>query len=143
MRLALFHNLPSGGAKRHTYEQIQRLAKRGHEIVEFVPITADLTYCSLVPHVKQQRVFDFTPVKRMQRRIPFLTPYVHTVQRIMTLQRMNRLNQVMAKEIDAGSFDLVFVKDCRITMNPYLLRYLNTPTVFQCHHGLRHRLLRA
>jgi len=37
MKIALYHNLPSGGAKRHTYEQVMELAQRGHELVEFAP----------------------------------------------------------------------------------------------------------
>jgi glycosyltransferase involved in cell wall biosynthesis len=140
MRIALFHNLPSGGAKRHTYEQVRELVQRGHEIVEFAPTTADLDYCSFAPYVKEQRIFELRPVRQMQRRIPLLTPYVHTLQGIMTLRRTEQLNQTIAREIDADNFDLVFVKDCHIVMNPYALRYLSTPAVFQCHHGLRHRL---
>ena len=30
LNVALFHNLPSGGAKRHTYEQVRELVQRGH-----------------------------------------------------------------------------------------------------------------
>ena len=140
MRIALYHNLPSGGAKRHTYEQVRELAQRGHELEEFAPSTADLSYCSFVPFVKRQHIFNLVPVSQTKQRIPLLTPYLHTFQGIRTLQRTAQVNRVIAKEIDAGNFDLVFVKDCHITMNPYVLRYLNTKTVFQCHHGLRHRV---
>jgi len=143
MRLALFHNLPSGGAKRHTYEQVRELTRRGHEVVEFAPSSAELAYCSLAPYVSQQRIFDVAPGSQLQSRIPLLTPYVHAVQGIKILRRTERLNQQVAKEIDQGNFDLVFVKDCQITMNPYILRYLTSPAVFQCHHGVRHRLERA
>ena len=143
MRLALFHNLPSGGAKRHTYEQVRELTRRGHEVVEFAPSSAELAYCSFAPYVSQQRIFDFAPGPQLQSRIPLLTPYVHAVQGLKILRRTERLNQRVAKEIDQGNFDLVFVKDCQITMNPYVLRYLTSPAVFQCHHGVRHRLERA
>jgi len=137
MRIALFHNLPSGGARRHTYEQVRELARRGHEVTEFAPSTANLAFCSLAPYVKQQRIFELTPVDHMQRRIPLLTPYVHAIQGIMTLRRTQQLNQAIAREIDGESFDLAFVKDCRIMPSPYLLRYLATPSVFQCHHVQR------
>lgn len=138
MKIALFHNLPSGGAKRHTYEQVRELAKRGHELVEFAPSTADLSYCSFVPFVKRQHIFDVAPVSQTKIRIPSITPYLHAFQGIRILRRTAQVNQVIAEEIDAGSFDLVFVKDCHIVMNPYVLHYLNTRSVFQCHHGLRH-----
>jgi glycosyltransferase involved in cell wall biosynthesis len=142
MKIALFHNLPSGGAKRHTLEQIRELVNRGYQITEFAPSTADLDYCSFKPFVQEQRIFEFSPPELLPRRIPFVTPYVHAVQGMNLLNQTDRLNRTIAKEIDAGSFDLVFVKDCHIAMNPYILRYLKTASVFQCHHGLRHRLAR-
>lgn len=140
MRIALFHNLPSGGAKRHTYEQVRELARRGHEIVEFAPTTADIAFCSFAPYVKEQRVFALSPVQQTRRRVPLLTPYLHAVQGIQTLQRAEQVNRAIARAIDAQPFDVVLAKDCHIIMNPYVLRYLRTRSVFQCHHGLRHRV---
>lgn len=139
MRIALVHNLPSGGAKRHTFEQVRELARRGHEIVEFVPATADLRYCSLAPYVKKQRVFDLTPWVETERHFPLITPYLHAVQGIATLRRSARVSRAMATEIDEDGFDLALAKDCRIAVNPQALQYLRTPSAFQCHHGLRHR----
>lgn len=140
MRIALFHNLPSGGAKRHTYEQVRELARRGHKIIEFAPSTADINYCSFAPYVEGRYIFDASDGGDWQRRIPLLTPYIHAAQGIAKLRRTMRLNEVIAHEIDASNFDLVFAKDCHIVMNPYVLRFLQTRTVFQCHHGLRHRI---
>lgn len=140
MKIALFHNLPSGGAKRHTLEQVRELARRGHRLVEFAPSTADLSYCSLGPYVEQQHIFDPDPSQGPPGRIPFLTPYLHAVYGMKRLQSTERMNRTIACEIDRNNFDVVFVKDCQIAMNPYVLRYLKTPSVFQCHHGLRHRI---
>jgi len=36
MRIALVHNLPSGGAKRHTFEQVKELERRGRQAYEHV-----------------------------------------------------------------------------------------------------------
>jgi glycosyltransferase involved in cell wall biosynthesis len=140
MRIALYHNLPSGGAKRHTYEQVRELARRGHEIVEFAPSTADVEFCSFEPFINGRHIFPLSPVAQLQQRIPLVTPYIHAAQGITTLRRTEQVNKQMAAAIDAGGFDFVFAKDCHIIMNPYVLRYLQTPTLFQCHHGLRHRL---
>ncbi len=139
MRIGLFHNLPSGGAKRHTFEQVRELARRGHSIVEFAPSTADLSFCSLAPYA-QQRLFSWPPSRYLSRRIPLLTPYIHALQGINTLRRIEQLSAAIAREMDDGNFDLVFAKDCQIAMNPYVLRYLRTPSFFQCHHGLRHHV---
>lgn len=139
MRIALFHNLPSGGAKRHTLEQVKELTNRDYKIVEFAPNTADLVTCSFAPYVQEQRIYELEPYFNSLR-VPGLTPYLNTIRGIQTLRRTEILNRRIAREIDAGGFDLVFVKDCRVIMNPFILRYLNTLTIFQCHHGLRHRV---
>jgi glycosyltransferase involved in cell wall biosynthesis len=140
MRLAIFHNLPSGGAKRHTAEQVRELARRGYQMVEFAPATADLEFCSLAPYVVQQRVLDAPAPVSVRRRIPFCTPFLNTRDGLAILRETDRVNRLIAREIDAGSFDLAFVKDCQIAMNPFVLRHLETPSLFQCHHGLRHYL---
>jgi glycosyltransferase involved in cell wall biosynthesis len=139
MRIALFHNLPSGGAKRHTFEQMRELSKRGHEIVEFAPSTADLLFCSLEPHVREQRVYPVPSAPPAPRRIPFVTPYLNALRGVATLRQTASLNQVIARDIDACGFEVVLVKDCRIALKPHVLRFLRTRSVFQCHHALPHR----
>lgn len=139
MRIALTHNLPSGGARRHTMEQVRELVRRGNEIVEFVPSSADIDYCSCAPFVSRRVIYPSFP-SRQAKHIPFLSPYIHAVQGLVTLREIDRVNRRIAGEIDAEHFDAVLVKDCQLAMNPYALRYLRTPSVFQCHHGLRHRL---
>ncbi len=47
MKFSLYHNLPSGGARRAVYEIVKALAARGHEIDEFCPETADLSVLPL------------------------------------------------------------------------------------------------
>jgi glycosyltransferase involved in cell wall biosynthesis len=140
MRIALFHNLPSGGAKRHTFEQVRRLVERGHEITEFVPSTANIDFCSLKRFIKDRRVFEYQIIEQIKHRVPLITPYLHVAQGWITLDRTRQINKEIASAIDLEEYDLAFVKDCRIVMNPYVLRYLETPAVFQCHHGLRHRI---
>ncbi len=139
MNIALFHNLPSGGAKRHTFEQVRELSKRGYQITEFAPSTADLNFCSLTPFITEQRIFN-TYEPDLINRIPFITPYIHLIQGIKFLNTTERTNTIVAREIDQGEFDLVMVKDCRIIGNPYVLKYLATPNIFQCHHGLGHKI---
>jgi len=143
MRVALFHNLPSGGAKRHTLEQVRELTQRGHEVVEFAPSSAELSVCSLAPWVTAQRIFPGPAGVPRIRRVPLLTPYLNAALGLRVLGQLQAVNSTIAEAIDRGGFDVVLAKDCQLTMNPYILRYLRTPTVFQCHHGLRHRVEHA
>lgn len=139
MKIAVYHHLPSGGAKRHTREQVKGLVKRGHEVFEFAPSTADLDYAPLGPYVTTSEIF---PVERstiLGLRLPMITPYIHAFQGLRTLERMQTLDQRIADVIDLEDFDVVLAKDCRVVANPYVLRFLRSRVVFQCHHGLRHR----
>jgi glycosyltransferase involved in cell wall biosynthesis len=140
LSIALFHNLPSGGAKRHTMEQVRELSRRGHRVVEFVPSTADIGYCDFAPYVEEQRVYDAPEPRVLPWRLPLVTPYVHALQGLAALRATDALNARIAAEIDAGGFDLVLAKDCTIAVNPFLLRHSRTPTAYQLHHGLRHEV---
>ena len=41
MKIAVFHNLPSGGAKRALYGYVEYLMKMNHQVDVFVPSTAN------------------------------------------------------------------------------------------------------
>jgi len=47
MKIAVFHNLPSGGAKRALYSFVKYLTKSGHLVDVFVPSTADETFFTI------------------------------------------------------------------------------------------------
>jgi glycosyltransferase involved in cell wall biosynthesis len=130
--------LPSGGAKRHVREQARELARRGHVLAEFRPSTADAQFCPLAPCVAQERVFAAAAAPLLIRRIPFVTPYLHALQGLVALRRVDRLHRHIASVIDRDAFDVVFAQDCGIAMTPYVLRYLRTRSVFFCHHGFAH-----
>lgn len=137
MRIAIYHNLPSGGAKRHTAEQARQLAARGHELVEFCLATAEVERCPLAPFVAARRVFPFAPSEPAAR-IPGVTPYVHLLQGLALLRDLDRVQRQVANAIDQGGFDVALVQDCRLAMNPHILRHLATPSAFFCHHGFEH-----
>lgn len=137
MKIALIHNLPSGGAKRIVYEQIKGLAQNGHEIVEFAPSTADFAFGSLSAYVKTTRVFPFARIQFQKRRIPLLTPYIHAFEGLEYLRRMELLYQTIAEEVNGEGFDLAYVQDCQVSMKPAILGFLRTPSVFQCCHADR------
>src|SRR3954453_12496542 len=47
MKIAVWHNLPSGGGKRALYQHIAGLVERGHTVEAWCPPTADQTYLPL------------------------------------------------------------------------------------------------
>ena len=140
MKIAVVHNLPSGGAKRSTYELVRELSARGHTLYEFTKSTADLDFCPLRPYVQKTTVDSFDQIRLLQQRIPLLTPYIHVLQQMLNLRCLERLSRNAAESISAGGFDLAFVQDCHFIMKPFELRYLSIPSVFFCRHGIHHRM---
>ncbi|MCB0254180.1 MAG: glycosyltransferase family 4 protein [Anaerolineae bacterium] len=133
MRIALFHNLPAGGAKRHTYEQVRELCRRGYQIDEFTQSTADLDFVPFAPYAARTQIYDL-PWKRLQPVIiPGIGPYIHWWQNYRNLFVLDRQSQRIAAEINAGGYDLAFVKDCMFVVAPIVLRYLRIPSVFYMH----------
>src|SRR6266478_2732631 len=55
MRIAVWHNLPSGGGKRALFHQVKGLVKRGHAVKIWCPPTADLGFLPL-EHLVRERV---------------------------------------------------------------------------------------
>src|SRR5437762_8486632 len=53
MRIAVWHNLPSGGGKRALYEHVCGLVQRGHYVEAWCPPTASQTYLPLSPMIKE------------------------------------------------------------------------------------------
>ena len=56
MKIALFFNLPSGGAKRTTFDIVRGLSRR-HQIDVYTYSVANHTFGDLRPYVQKYRVF--------------------------------------------------------------------------------------
>lgn len=129
MKVAIFHNLPAGGAKRLAYEQVRELACRGHEIDEFTQSTADLTFMPFAPFVKRTQVYELSWRALRPVAVPGLGPYVHLWQNSRNLSALDRQSRRIATEINAGGYDLAFVHDCMFVVAPMVLRYLRIPSI--------------
>lgn len=140
MRIALYHNLPSGGARRAVFDMVKGLAERGHMLDEFCPQTADCTFLPLNGYVRRTVVLPFRRRGVWSRRLPLLTPYVTALRLTRDLHKLSRVGRQAAGAIDGGDYDVVFAHDCQLAQNPAVLRFLATPSVYYCHHGARSRL---
>jgi len=132
MKIAIYHNLPSGGAKRTLYESMRHLSKR-HTLDVYTLDTADKEFCDLNEFSNAEFTFHFSPSRLFQS--PF--GRLNQIQRWWDLQRLDRLARHIAKVIDDGKYDLVLAEPCMWTQAPLLLRYLRTPKVYYCHEPPR------
>lgn len=137
MRIALFHNTPSGGAKRAIYEWTRRLAAN-HQIDVYTLSSADHNFCDIRPFVQQHRVFDFKPRKF------FGSPWgrLNQLQRWRDLGELTRIGQLIADQINKGDYDIVFAHTCLYTFIPTMLEFVSKPAVYYLHEPFGRKFTR-
>ena len=127
MKIAVYHNLPSGGAKRSLFEMIRRMTDR-HQIDVYTLASAEHDFCDLRPYSRQYNVTPFTPRRLLHRPFGRLNQLIY----LSDLLRLNHIDRKIAEQIDRAQYDVVFVHHCRYRQSPAVLRYLKTPTVYYC-----------
>jgi glycosyltransferase involved in cell wall biosynthesis len=132
LRVAVYHNLHSGGAKHSLYEIVRRLARR-HRVDLFCPSTADTDFSDLRGFVEENVVFEFEPGRLFRSPFGRLNPAV----RWHDLARLEQIEQRIAAEIDRRGYDVVYVQPCQFTQNPSLLCTLQTPSLYHSHEPFR------
>jgi glycosyltransferase involved in cell wall biosynthesis len=113
MRIAVWHNLPSGGAKRALYDHVRGLVARGHTLESWCPPTADQTY------------------------LPFANDWRRTAGNILALRTYNlrRIAEVdeyarrCADQINSRNFDLLFANTSLEMAVSSIGRYVRIPSV--------------
>ncbi len=127
MKIAIYHNLPSGGGKRALYEMTTRLAAK-HEVDVYTLSVAEHDFCDLRPHCKRHVVFPFRPLPLARR--PF--GRLNQGMRSLDLLRLRTLQRRIAAQIDAAGYDVAFVHNCQYGQSPSLLVSLQTPSAYYC-----------
>jgi glycosyltransferase involved in cell wall biosynthesis len=129
MRIAVWHNLPSGGGKRALYDQVRGLVARGHEVEAWCPPTADREYLPLSDLVREHVVpLTLTLPTRAQ---PSLLQKLHPLHwsARSKLRAMDRHCQECARQIHAKGFDLLFAGCCIFFHTPQIGRFIKIPSV--------------
>ena len=101
MRIAVWHNLPSGGGKRALYDHVRGLVERGHQAEAWCPPTANRSYLPLADLVTEH----VTPL-RWNTEGPSLAKlqpiYWNMHSKIAAMDEHCRL---CAEQMRAGGFD--------------------------------------
>ena len=133
MKIAVFHNLPSGGAKRMMFELIRRLAGQ-HEFHVFSLSTANHEFCDIRPYVKSHTIFEFKETALFHSPFGRLNQFI----RWMNLNRIIKLNKKIGLIIEDGNFDFLWVNPCQMQNSPAILNFVKkTPKLFLCQEPLR------
>jgi glycosyltransferase involved in cell wall biosynthesis len=106
MRIAIWHNLPSGGGKRALYDHVSGLLARGHYIESWCPPTADQEFLPIADLVLEHTVpLDAIETVRGRRVFARLSGQGSLIP--ATLKALDRHSQRCAREIEEGRFDVL------------------------------------
>jgi glycosyltransferase involved in cell wall biosynthesis len=133
MKIALYHNLLSGGAKRALYEMVLRLADQHDFLVETLTCS-NHNFADISPLVRQYHQHPYQPSKMLKS--PF--GRLNQLLRWVDLNRLNNLCASIAGKINQQAPDLLFANPCQFENSPSVLRHHNgLPSVFFCQEPLR------
>ncbi|MGB9588713.1 MAG: glycosyltransferase family 4 protein [Armatimonadota bacterium] len=130
MKIAVFHNLPSGGAKRALYGFVKYLTRTRHVVNVYIPDTADERFLPLKDFAYGFQVF---PVKvspvRNRTALNLLGRLSPTWPDLANLEEAQK---DIAKVINQSDDEVVLVEQDQFTMSPFILKYLDKPNVYYC-----------
>jgi glycosyltransferase involved in cell wall biosynthesis len=133
MKILLFHNVPSGGAKRSIHELVRRLRDR-HRIDVVSLSTAEHDFADLRPLAANHEIVEFHPTPLFASPLGRLNP----ASRLLDLLRLDALSRQIARRVEKRSYDLLFAHTCRYENSPSLQFHLpRIPSVYYCHEPLR------
>ena len=122
MRIAVWHNLPSGGGKRALYYHVRGLVERGHSVEAWCPSMSDRNYLPLSEFITEHVVpFD----------IPQRNNFVAELPRdeLRQAKALDQHCQRCAEEINRGDFDILFANSSVIHAVSSIGRYVKTKKV--------------
>ena len=130
-RLALVHDLPVGGAKRHISAMVDALTEQ-FDVTVFEFDRADRTVSEVgTGETSSKVVFPAPPLSlRLLSKVPVVG------QMVMDLA-LSWYYSPIADAVNGGAFDATFVTQSRITNTPPFLAMVQTPVVYGCQEPTR------
>ena len=132
MRIAVWHNLPSGGGMRAMVGQLHGLVARGHHVEVWCPPTADRSFLPLGPAIPEHVVpLDWpTPWRRLDE-------WQVTLEIDRSIAAMDAHCRACATAIDAGGFDVVLAHPCMWFRTTAIGRLVRTPALLYLQEPMR------
>lgn len=126
MNIAVWHNLPSGGASRALHQHIRGLAERGHQLTVYTTSMADSDFLDVEAYAGAPKIVPLDMTLRIRHR------YRDQVRSLallpdMQMERMLEACRQSAAQIQAGGHDILFANSCQQFMMPYIGRFVNLP----------------
>ena len=120
MTIAVYHNLPSGGARHALFAMLRQL--HPHHQIDVYSLYEDRD--ELWPlNANCRQVYSY-------RAKPPRETVTTKLQWRRQLRELDTVQRQIAHDIDSRTYDLVFVHNCTHTQSPLILQHLRTPAVF-------------
>ena len=136
LKIAVFHNLPSGGAKRSLYTYIQYLTQHGHIVDVFIPDTANEDYLPLEAVATSVIKYDVKP-SFFREKIYSIFSYVPAIIRRVSLNNVMKTEKKIAEDLNKSGYDIVYCEQDQFTMTPVIFKYLEKPSIYYCAQPIR------
>ena len=131
LRIAVWHNLPSGGGKRQLYNHVKGLVERGHYVESWCPETADQKYLPFGGLIKEHTL----PLKETSEL------FYHSVRPFPVLRRLlSSLEshcETCAAEINSGGFDVLYANGCMFLRTSPIAKYTALPSAIYLNEPYR------
>jgi glycosyltransferase involved in cell wall biosynthesis len=128
MRIAVWHNLPSGGGKRALYYHVRGLVEKGHLVEAWCPSTSNRTYLPLSNLIREHVL----PIKipdrnKFMARMPLLPEFQGN--QLRQARALDEHCQRCAEEINRRDFDILFANSSVIHAVSSIGGYVKTKKV--------------
>jgi glycosyltransferase involved in cell wall biosynthesis len=127
MKIAVWHNLPSGGGKRALYYHVRGLLERGHIVEAWCPPTADQSYLPLRELIPEHVI----PLTWQPRPPcdPLRRAWANYGNMVAKLAAMERHCRQCAAAMEQRGFDLLFANGDQEFLVAPIGRYVKIPKV--------------
>lgn len=136
LKIAVFHNLPSGGAKRSLYTYIQYLTKQGHIVDVFIPETANEEYLPLESVASSVIKYEVKP-SFFREKIYSIFSYVPAIIKRVSIGNVMKTEKKIAEDLNDSGYDIVYCEQDQYTMTPVIFKYLKKPSIYYCAQPIR------
>lgn len=120
LRIAIWHNLPTGGGKRQLYNHVKGLLERGHHLEAWCPDTAVKDYLALNTLIKENVV----PLE-LPPDFEYTGKDIKTVRAL--IRAMEKHCEACGDQINAGGYDVLFANSCFIFRTTPIAKYVDIP----------------
>ena len=126
MKIAVYHNLPSGGAKRALFEYVRLLSKDNKFDLYTLSTSSEKTCLPLKNYLNKLVIYQAKFNKGFFSYLKFL--YIN----------LPKIQRKIAYDINQSNYDLVWVNHDFFTKSPVLVNYIkNIPVIYYCHEPPR------